>query len=100
MTPAALLQRTAADGLQITVTPERQIKVSGSQEALTRWMPEISLKKLDLIAALSEPPPDIQDFIDDLRERAAINEYDGGTSREQAEIVALRDVMQKWGMYP
>lgn len=100
MTPAALLQHTAADGIQITVTPDRKIKVTGAKNALTRWLPEITIRKTELIAAMSFPHPDVQDFIFDLRERAAIMEYEGGITREQAEIQALRDLMAKWGVYP
>lgn len=100
MTPAALLQRTAADGLLISVTPDRQIKINGSQEAIARWKPEITRQKWGLICALQYPPPDVRDFIFEVEERAAHLQF--GCHRAAAESLetAFNETKEKWGFKP
>lgn len=96
MTPAALIQRTATDGLQITITPDRQIKVNGPQEAITRWMPEISKQKWELICALQYPPPDVKDFIFEVEERAAHLQFGCHRAAAEALETAFCEVKGKW----
>lgn len=96
---AALLQNLSDAGLQLIVGDTGQLKVSGDQSAVDRWLPAIRTHKLDLIALLqgidkgNQPPPpltpdqhaDIQEAIE---ERAAILEFDADQPRPEAEIQA------------
>ncbi len=95
MTPVALLQLMAADGLHVAVAPGRKIKVSGAQATVTRWLPEINLQKSALVSALSGTPPDVWDFIDEVEERAAIMQELFPT-REAATAAAYEESKVKW----
>ncbi|MFH1158716.1 MAG: hypothetical protein V1721_07560 [Pseudomonadota bacterium] len=99
MTPAALIQRMAADGLHIAVTPTREIKVTGAQAAITRWLPSLQLRKLEIVSALSWAPPDIQDFINDVDERAAFLKVcapDVYKTPEEATAAAYLEARNRW----
>ena len=59
MTPAAIIQESAADGVNLALSPEGTIKATGAQGAVDRWLPIIRKNKPGIIAALESPtlPP-------------------------------------------
>ena len=59
MTPAAIIQESAADGVNLALSPEGTIKATGAQGAVDRWLPIIRKNKSGIIAALESPalPP-------------------------------------------
>ena len=91
MTPAAIIERAAADGVRLTLSAPGKLKAIGEQQAVSRWLPIIADNKLNILAVLSTPATaeaidaDAREFFE---ERAGIAEYDGGLTREEAEAQA------------
>ncbi|MBK5965228.1 hypothetical protein CCR95_14305 [Thiocystis minor] len=94
---AALLETLATAGVRVRLGAPGKLKLSGDQSAIDRFIPEIRAHKAELLARLAanaDPLPLTQDQRDSIREaiteRAAIQEYDGGLSRSEAENQATR----------
>ena len=91
MTPATIIERAAADGVRLTLTAPGKLKAIGDKQAVIRWLPILTEHKAELLASLSAPhtaqaiEQSVAEFFE---ERAAIAEYDGGLSREEAEARA------------
>ena len=88
MTPATIIERAAADGVRLTLSAPGKLKAIGEQQAVSRWLPIIADNKPNILAVLSTPAT--AEAIDAtalefFEERAAIAEFDGGLSREEAE---------------
>lgn len=58
MTPAAIIQQAAVEGVKLAVSPTGTIKATGQQEAVTRWLPVIKEYKPRIVAALQEAAND------------------------------------------
>lgn len=53
MTPAAIIQQAAAEGVILPPTPAGTIKATGNGDAVTRWLPMIREHKAELLAELT-----------------------------------------------
>ncbi len=53
MTPAAIIEQAASDGVSLTVTPHGTIKVSGKDVVVERWRALLAANKLGVIALLT-----------------------------------------------
>ena len=63
MTPAAIIQEAAVDGVMLAKTPSGTLKATGNQAAITRWLPVLRENKPGILAVLEGtegdlPPPD------------------------------------------
>ncbi|MBK5966186.1 hypothetical protein CCR95_19390 [Thiocystis minor] len=95
MNAAALLTEATQAGVSLAATERGTLKYSGDPSALERLLPEIRQHKAEILALLrdqdaplllsAETQADIQEAID---ERAAIQEFDGGLLRQDAETQA------------
>ena len=54
MTPTATIQRAAADGVRLSLSPAGTIKATGDQAAVNRWLPLIREHKPAITKALLE----------------------------------------------
>ena len=91
MTPAVIIERAAADGVRLTLSAPGKLKAVGEQQAVSRWLPIIADNKLNILAVLSTPATAEAidaDALEFFEERAAIAEFDGGLTREEAEAQA------------
>jgi hypothetical protein len=52
MTPEAIIEQVAADGVRLALSDGGKIKASGDQGAVTRWLPIIREQKPGIVAAL------------------------------------------------
>lgn len=59
MTPAAIIQEAAADGVMLARTPSGTIKATGDQAAVTRWLPVLRENKPGILAALEAAQDDL-----------------------------------------
>jgi hypothetical protein len=86
MTPAAIIERAAAEGVSLALSPAGTIKASGKAEAVNRWLATIREHKPAIVAALAgelfefAPPGDIEA----LEERACIIAERCGIDHAQA----------------
>lgn len=66
MTPTATIQRAAADGVMLALSPDGSIKASGRKAVLNQWLPVIRERKAELVEALRlvPIPGEIQALID------------------------------------
>jgi hypothetical protein len=72
MTPAAIIQEAAADGVMLARTPSGTIKATGDQAAVTRWLPVLRENKPGILAALEaakDDPPLLDPAIEARRQR-------------------------------
>ena len=58
MTPVQIIERAAADGVRLALSPVGTIKASGDQVAVNRWLPAIREHKPGIVAALQEAAND------------------------------------------
>ena len=54
MTPAAIIQKVAEDGVTLTATPSGSIKACGNGDAVSRWLPIIREHKPKILEALQD----------------------------------------------
>lgn len=54
MTPAAILQKSAADGVIIKLSADGALKATGDQQQVEKWLPAIREHKPEIIKTLSE----------------------------------------------
>lgn len=54
MTPDAIIQATANDGLYLGRSPSGTIKAAGNGAAMDRWLPVIKEKKAEVLAVLAQ----------------------------------------------
>jgi hypothetical protein len=52
MTPAAIIQQAAEDGVRIVLSPTGTIKATGDQATVSRWLPLIRENKPGILAVL------------------------------------------------
>lgn len=52
MTPALIIEQVAAEGIRLTLGTAGQLKATGGQVAVTRWLPIIRAQKPAIVAAL------------------------------------------------
>jgi hypothetical protein len=97
MTPATIIREAQSDGVSLTLSPAGTIKATGDGATANRWLPLIREHKAEIIGLLTdqqEPPGDPPaaepaPFDSEAwEERAAICEFDGGLSRDEAEAIA------------
>ena len=67
MTPVQIIERAAADGVRLALSPVGTIKASGDQVAVNRWLPAIREHKPGIVAALQEAAND-EPLLDPLAE--------------------------------
>ncbi len=58
MTPAVIIERAAADGVRLALSPVGTIKATGDHVAVNRWLPIIREQKPGIVAALREAAND------------------------------------------
>ncbi len=58
MTPAVIIERAAADGVRLALSPVGTIKATGDHRAVNRWLPIIREQKPGIVAALREAAND------------------------------------------
>lgn len=63
MSPTDIIRQVSADGVALKVTPAGTLKVIGDQAAIDRWCPILRSRKLEIIAALSQLPGDLESRI-------------------------------------
>lgn len=56
MTPAAIIQAAAQDGVTLALSPSGTIKASGKEEAVTRWLAAIREQKAAIVEAMKVSP--------------------------------------------
>lgn len=91
MTPAAIIQGAQADGVKLALSPAGTIKATGDGAAVNRWLTMIRERKAEIVEALKVSPGGTayEPFDSEAwEERAAIAEFDGGLSRQDAERMA------------
>jgi len=92
MTPASIIRGASADGVSLAISPTGNITAKGAGEAVRRWAPIVRENKpalLDVLRQAQAQQKSPQGFnLDVFEERAAIMEYDGGLSRNEAERLA------------
>ena len=54
MTPAAIIKRAMADGVNLALSPAGTIKATGEGAAVNRWLPVIREHKPGIVTALQE----------------------------------------------
>jgi hypothetical protein len=59
MTPAAIIQEAAVDGVMLAKTPAGTLKATGNQAAVARWLPVLRENKSGILAALEETEGDL-----------------------------------------
>lgn len=91
MTPAHIVKESRHNGLILTATADGRIKVIGEKERICQWLPLLKAHKDDLLTIISDP-----DFIECWEERAAIMEFSGKMSRQDAERAAYQDCKVIW----
>jgi hypothetical protein len=95
MTPATIIAKMTADGLRLALTPVGTISARGDQAAVDRWLPIIREYKPGIVVALQETANDLHSVDPEaFEERAAMREYDGGYSRQDAELLAAWEMTQ------
>ena len=112
MTIHDLLQAIGNDGVTIKISETGGLTYSGERAAAERWLPLLRERRNEIIVYLSScqptqlPPLDLESLYEQFTERAAIAEYDGGLSREDAERMALDYILKiacqhcgKWGVH-
>ena len=98
MTPAAILNATKAEGVNLALSGTGTIKATGDGVVVNRWLPLIREQKAGIIAALQEAANDstthgqYEAAREAFEERAAIIEFDGGLSRAEAERLATESL--------
>lgn len=91
MKSAEIIQRAAADGVILTLSPSGGLKLKGKREVIRRWIPTFKAHKPELLRLLDEAiPPAVEDLREFYEERAAILEHDGGLPPEIAETEARK----------
>ena len=58
MTPSAIIERAADDGVIITLTPAGTVKTTGDSAAVNRWLPTLREHKEAIVAALTKASND------------------------------------------
>lgn len=102
MTAPDVLAEVRAAGVQLHATPEGNLHWRCPGPLPDRLRQLLAAHKADLLALLPAPiaPADLpDDWRDTWGERAAIAEFDGGLSREDAEAQALADVLWQRGLF-
>lgn len=88
MTSQTIIHQLEADGVNLALS----IKAKGKPEDISRWLPVLKKNKPHLIALLQKQTSDLDDFIDAIEERAAIQQFDGGMDRIQATAEAYENI--------
>jgi hypothetical protein len=52
LTPKAIIEKIIADGVRLVLTPKGNIKASGNEGAVNRWLPILREQKPGIVAAL------------------------------------------------
>jgi hypothetical protein len=84
MTPIDLLQNLRDLGILLTPYPDGSIRYKAPNGVMTAA----------LSAAMRTHKQELLDLLETFEERAAILEYDGGLSREEAEALAWQELMR------
>src|SRR5579859_6428304 len=93
MTPAAIIERAMAEGVNLALSDAGTIKATGDSAAVSRWLPAIREHKPGIVTVLqgprrAVPPPDPSTEAPRQRERPA-NPGDPVTQKERAELAGL-----------
>lgn len=88
MGAADILKALAADGVALRLADSGSVKVAGAPSAIDRWLPTIREHKPEILALLRCAAPFDRESWE---ERAAIAEFDGALSCEEAEALAWRE---------
>ena len=89
MNAGEVLEGTLMDGVNIFLTPEKDLRLQGYRVMVHKWLPIIRDKKPDILKIIEANAKEIQEaFEQGQEERAAIMEYDGELTREKAETAA------------
>lgn len=100
MNATALLRQAQAAGITLRLA-DGQLKVRGTLRILHEWAPRLRPVKRELVELLRQATvneswplesPDRDSVREAFEERAAIQEFDGGLKRAEAEFRAAREV--------
>jgi hypothetical protein len=80
-----LLSELRAYGVVLSITPERSLAFKAPKGVMTNL----------IVQRIRANRDDLLDLLERFEERAAIMEYDGGLAREDAERMALVDMLNK-----
>ena len=58
MTPATIIERAAACGVIVTLTPAGTVKTTGTKDAVARWVPTLRANRDAIVAALTKASND------------------------------------------
>lgn len=58
MTPATIIERAAAGGVIVTLTPAGTVKTTGTKDAVARWIPTLRSNRDAIVAALTKASND------------------------------------------
>lgn len=92
MVLTSIIERLHAAGLQVEAIDGR-LRVTPASRITPEITDTIKRHKAEIVAELSAPTPTFPSEDQFFEERAAIREYDGGLSREDAEILADHDCL-------
>jgi hypothetical protein len=92
MNPAIIIKNAEMDGVVLALSATGTIKATGDGAVVNRWLPMIRAHKESIIAVLKVGAGDMAPFDKEaFEERAAICEFDGGLSRDEAEAIAWHE---------
>ena len=95
MTPASILNQSAADGVILSLSASGTLKANGNQEYVDKWLPLIRDHKPALVALLSSTPQTRtadESEAQELRHLVAlIYRHDSEADRQEALYYALTD---------
>ncbi len=63
MTPAAIIEKAAREGVILALSPAGAIKATGERAAVSRWLPLIRDQKPAIVAALGSDRDDLETAI-------------------------------------
>jgi hypothetical protein len=98
MNPTKIIERAAADGVLLGLSPSGDISAKGAPSAIDGWLPAIRQSKAEIVLLL-RPRGDgwsIKDWQAFFDERAAIAEFDGGLMRAEAVARAFECCIAEW----
>lgn len=98
MTPASLIHEARRYGARFIVAGEK-VRVEAPAPLPGVLLAELKAHKRELLALLAaNDAPDPERVREWYAERAAIMEYDGGLSRDDAELNAMRRTLVHFGL--
>jgi hypothetical protein len=98
MSPAAIIESAAADGVRLTLSASGRLCAKGAQSDIDRWLPAIRPNKAEIILLLRAGADGwlVEDWRIFYDERVAIAEFNGGLKGVEAELCAFKCCFAEW----